>query len=143
MPMAVVASDNSFKVTYDGGSVPDIKAGTGLKLYIESSQLRLTRDKLDVIAIPISSVTEISYGQDVHRRVGAAIGIGVVTLGVGALMALTKSKKHFVGLTWANGDQKGGFAMQCDKNDYRGVLTGLEGVTGKKAVDSATLTVKN
>jgi len=142
-PMAVVASDNSYKVTYDGGSVPDIKAGTGLKLYIESNQLRLTRDKLNVVAIPVSSVTEISYGQDVHRRVGAAIGIGVVTLGVGALMALTKSKKHFVGLTWANEDQKGGFAMQCDKNDYRGVLTGLEGVTGKKAVDSATLTVKN
>ena len=143
MPMAVVAGDNSYKVTYDGGSIPDIKTGTGLKLYIESNQLRLTRDKLNVIAIPISSVTEISYGQDVHRRVGAAIGIGIVTLGVGALMALTKSKKHFVGLTWANGDQKGGFAMQCDKNDYRGVLTGLEGVTGKKAVDSATLTVKN
>ena len=58
-------------------------------------------------------------------------------------MALTKSKKHFVGLTWANGDQKGGLAMQCDKDDYRGVLTGLEGITGKKAVDSATLTVKN
>jgi len=142
-PLVVIASDNSYKVTYDGGSVPDIKAGTGLNLYIESNQLRLTRDKLNVIAIPVSSVTEISYGQDVHRRVGAAIGIGVVTFGVGALMALTKSKKHFVGLTWANGDQKGGLAMQCDKNEYRGVLTGLEGVTGKKAVDSSTLTVKN
>ena len=62
---------------------------------------------------------------------------------LGALMALAKSKKHFVGLTWVNGDQKGGFAMQCDKNDYRGVLTGLEGITGKKAVDSEALTVKN
>ena len=142
-PMAVVAGDNSYKVTYDGGSVPDIKTGTGLKLYIESNQLRLTRDKVSVIAIPVSSVTEISYGQDVHRRIGAAVGVGIVTLGVGALLALTKSKKHFVGLTWANGDQKGGFAMQCDKSDYRGVLTGLEGVTGKKAVDSETLTVKN
>jgi hypothetical protein len=58
-------------------------------------------------------------------------------------MALTKSKKHFIGLTWVNGDQKGGFAMQCDKKDYRGVLTGLEGITGKKAVDSTALTVKN
>jgi hypothetical protein len=58
-------------------------------------------------------------------------------------MALTKSKKHFVGLTWAEGDKKGGFAMQCDKNDYRGVLAGLEGVTGKKAVDSDAMTVKN
>ena len=32
-------------------------------------------------------------------------------------MALSKSKKHFVGLTWADGEHKGGFAMQRDKND--------------------------
>ena len=30
-------------------------------------------------------------------------------------MALSKSKKHFVGLTWADGDKKGGLAMQCDR----------------------------
>jgi hypothetical protein len=143
LPMAVFAGDNGYKVTYDGGSLPDMKSGTGMKLYIEANQIRLVRDKADVIVIPASSVTEISYGQDVHRRVGAAIGLAVVTLGLGALMALTKSKKHFVGLTWANGDQKGGFAMQCDKNDYRGVLAGMEGVTGKKAVDSSAMTVKN
>ena len=143
VPLAVFAADNSYKINYDGGSLPDIKAGTGMKLYIDSNQIRLVREKTDVVTIPASAVTEISYGQDVHRRVGAAIGIGVVTLGIGALMALTKSKKHFVGLTWANGDQKGGFAMQCDKNEYRGVLAGLEGITGKKAVDSAALTVKN
>jgi hypothetical protein len=46
-------------------------------------------------------------------------------------------------LTWAANDQKGGFAQQRDKNDYRGVLAGLEGVTSKEAVDSATMTVKN
>ena len=143
LPIAMSAADNSYKVEYDGGSVPDIKGGTDLKLYLDANQIRFVKDKREVLTIPASTVTEISYGQDVHRRVGAAIGIGVVTLGVGALMALTKSKKHFVGLTWANGDQKGGLAIQCDKNDYRGVLTGLEGITGKKAVDSATLTVKN
>jgi hypothetical protein len=38
---------------------------------------------------------------------------------------------------------KGGFAMQCDKNEYRGILAGLEGVTGKKNVNSETMTVKN
>jgi hypothetical protein len=46
-------------------------------------------------------------------------------------------------LTWAAGETKGGFAMQCDKSDYRGVLAGLEGVTGKKAVNSDAMTVKN
>lgn len=143
VPMAIFAADNNYKVTYDGGSVPDIKAGTGMKLYIDSNQIRLVRNKADVVTIPASAVTEISYGQDVHRRVGAAIGLALVSFGIGALMALTKSKKHFIGLTWVNGDQKGGFAMQCDKNDYRGVLAGLEGITGKKAVDSEALTVKN
>lgn len=143
VPLAVFAGDNAYKVTYDGGSIPDTKAGTGMKLFIESNQIRLVKDKNDVVTIPASAITEISYGQDVHRRVGAAIGLAVVSFGIGALMALTKSKKHFVGLTWADGNKKGGFAMQCDKNDYRGVLAGLEGVTGKKAVDSDAMTVKN
>jgi CxxC motif-containing protein (DUF1111 family) len=143
MPLAVFAGDNAYKVTYDGGSIPDTKTGTDMKLFIDSNQVRLVRNKTEVITIPASAVTEISYGQDVHRRVGAAIGLAVVSFGIGALMALTKSKKHFVGLTWADGDKKGGLAMQCDKNDYRGVLAGLEGITGKKAVDSDTMTVKN
>ena len=143
IPLSVFGGENSYKVTYDGGSLSDAKAGTGMKLFIESNQIRLVRDRADVIVIPSAAVTEISYGQDVHRRVGAAIGLAVISFGIGALMALTKSKKHYVGLTWTNGEKKGGFAMQCDKNDYRGVLAGLEGITGKKAVDSDAMTVKN
>ena len=95
VPATLFAADNGYKVAYDGGSVPDIKAGVGLKLFIESNQIRLVRDKTNVVTIPASSVTEISYGQDVHRRVGAAIGIGVVTLGVGALMALYEIQEAF------------------------------------------------
>jgi hypothetical protein len=114
-----------------------------MRLFVDPNQVRLVKDKTNVMTIPASAVTEISYGQDVHRRVGAAIGLAIVSFGIGALMALTKSKKHYVGLTWAEGDKKGGFAMQCDKSEYRGVLAGLEGITGKKAVDSDEMTVKN
>ncbi len=105
--------------------------------------MRLVKDNTDIATIPSSAITEISYGQDVHRRVGAAIGLAVISLGIGGLMALTKSKKHYVGLTWVDGDKKGGFAMQCDKNEYRGILAALEGVSGKKAVNSDAMTVKN
>jgi len=107
-----------------------VKAGNCVRLFIDNS-IRVARDKADLVSIPPSAVTEISYGQDVHRRVGAAIGLAVFTLGIGALMALTKSEKKFVGLTWVDGEKKGGFAMQCDKNEYRGILSGLEGITGK------------
>jgi len=145
IPLAVFAADkqSGYRVIYDGGSLSDLKAGTGLRLYIDANGIRFVKDKTEITNIPASAITEISYGQDVHRRVGTAIAVGVFTLGLGALTALSKSKKHYVGLTWANGDQKGGLAMQCDKSDYRGVLAGLEGVTGKKAVNSETMTVKN
>lgn len=142
-PVSAFAGDNGYKVSYDGGSLPDLKAGTDVRMVIDGQNIRVVKDKREVAVIPAASVTEISYGQDVHRRIGAAIGIGVFTLGVGALMALTKSKKHFVGLTWDDGGKKGGFAFQADKNDYRGLLAGLEGITGKKAVNSDTMTVKN
>src|SRR5712671_4113631 len=135
IPIATSAADGGYKIAYDGGSVSDVKVGTRLKLYMDSNKIQLVSDK-SLVSIPPSAVTEISYGQDVHRRVGTAIAVGYFTLGLGGLIALTKSKKHFVGLTWINGDQKGGLVMHCDKNTYRGVLTGLEGVTGKKAVDS-------
>lgn len=145
-PMVTLAADapsNTYKIMYDGGSVLGVKAGENVNLVLEQDTIRLKKKSGEIIAIPTKSVTEVSYGQDVHRRVGAAIGLAVISLGLGALLALTKSKKHFVGITWADGDKKGGFAMQCDKNDYRGVLAGLEGITGKKAVDSDAMTVKN
>jgi hypothetical protein len=144
VPFAMFAANtqNGYNVTYDGGSLPE-KAGSGAKLYIDGTTVRLAKDKTDIVTIPASAITEISYGQDVHRRVGAAIGLAFVSLGIGALMVLTKSKKHYVGLTWVDGDKKGGFAMQCDKNEYRGILAALEGVSGKKAVNSDAMTVKN
>lgn len=141
--VAFASSENSYKVIYDGGSLPDLKTGTKVKMYIEGNVVKFIDGKNEVAAIPASSITEISYGQDVHRRIGTAVGLAVISLGIGALTALSKSKKHYVGITWVDGDKKGGLAMQCDKNDYRGVLAGLEGISGKKAVDSESMTVKN
>jgi hypothetical protein len=145
IPTCAFAADNGYKVIYDGGSIPGIKPGTTVRLYVEPTEVRLFDDKgkNELVAIPASSITEVSYGQDVHRRVGAAIGLAVVSLGIGALMLFSKSKKHFVGTTWANGEQKGGLAMQCDKNEYRGILAAMEGISGKKAVNSDAMTVKN
>jgi hypothetical protein len=82
--MLALAEDSGYKLTYDGGSVPGVKAGTGVKLYIEANQIRFVKDKKDIAVVPASAVTEISYGQDVHRRVGTAVAVGVFTLGLGS-----------------------------------------------------------
>jgi hypothetical protein len=146
VPASMVGRDvhqTSYDVTYDGGSLTNVRGGSNLKLYINSSSVRFAKGKADVLAIPASAITDIAYGQDVHRRVGTAVAVSVVSFGLGALTALTKSKKHFIGLTWANDDQKGGLAIQCDKNDYRGILAALEGISGRKVLNSENMTVKN
>ncbi len=143
VPTCAFAADNSYKVIYDGGSLATLKSGAKVQLFIDQKDIRVEVDKKELVSLPAASITEVSYGQDVHRRIGTAIGLAVISLGVGALMMFSKSKKHFVGITWANGEQKGGFAMQCDKNEYRGILSALEGVSGKKAVNSDAMTVKN
>jgi len=139
----MAAGEGGHKVSYDGGSISIVKPGTSLRLFVSPEKINLKKDQFDVAAIPPEAVTELSYGQDVHRRIGAAIGLAVVSLGIGALMALTKSKKHYIGLTWDDHGKKGGVAFQADKSDYRGILAGLEGVTGKKTVNTDAMSVKN
>ena len=100
LPVLMFAGDvPSYNATYDGGSLTNVKGGSGLKIYINQSSVRFVKDKVDVVSIPASAITEVSYGQDVHRRVGTAVGVGLVSFGIGALVALSKSKKHFIGLT--------------------------------------------
>jgi hypothetical protein len=139
----MLAGDNSYKVTYDGGSIPDQKAGTGMKLFIVANQICLVKEKGEIVTIPAASVTEISHGQDVHRRVGAGDRACSCFLRHRSPYGSHEVKEALCRVTWADGDKKGGFAMQRDKNDYRGTLAGLEGITGKKAVGSDTMTVKN
>jgi hypothetical protein len=138
------ANPATFKVKYRGGSLANVKSGADLVLVVESGAVRfLDAKKKEVVNIPASTITEVSYGRDVHRRVGTAIGLALITpFGIGALAVLTKSKKHYVGLIWNEGTKKGGLAMQCDKKDYRGVLAALEAVSGKKSIDPAALSVK-
>ena len=74
LPVSALAEAAGYKVAYDGGSIPQ-KAGTSMYLYIETNQIRLAQKSEVLATIPSSAVTEISYGQDVHRRVGTAIGL--------------------------------------------------------------------
>ena len=68
IPVASIAGENGYKVVYDGGSLTDTKTGAGIRLFIDSNQIRFVNGATAVATIPAASVTEISYGQDVHRR---------------------------------------------------------------------------
>jgi hypothetical protein len=137
----------SYETIYSGGSLPGVKSNQYLQLHIGSDAIRLyaehhgrQRDDEAQLSLMASSITDLSYGQEVHRRVGTAVAVGVLSLGVGLLVVLSKSKKHYIGIVWSDGSNKGGMVLQADKNEFRGILAALEGLTGKKAVNTDTPT---
>jgi Phage capsid family len=44
-------------------------SSTGLRLVINGDHVGFVKDKAEILGLPASAITEISYGQDVHRRV--------------------------------------------------------------------------
>lgn len=71
VPIAVFSGDNSHKVTCDGGRYLIYKAGTGLKLYIEANQIRLAKNKTDVITIPATAVTDGTHSETAKQLIEA------------------------------------------------------------------------
>ena len=71
VPTAVLAEETGYKITYDGGSIPETKAGTGLKMFIEGNQVRFVRDKKDFVTIPASA----GHGNQLWSRCSPASGV--------------------------------------------------------------------
>lgn len=128
------AQGNTFtKVRYNGGSIsttvkPD---DWDNKLVVNADAIVLTLKDGQSVSIPPKQVTGLSYGQEAHRRVGTAIGLAVISLGVGALFALHKTKLHYIGVNYtANDGKKQGLLLQGDKSNFRAIIVALQGVTG-------------
>src|SRR5215471_3719769 len=103
------AQGNTFtKVRYNGGSVstkvkPD---DWDNKLTVSSEAIVLALKDGQTVTIPPKQVTSLSYGQEAHRRVGTAVGLAVISLGIGALFALHKTKLHYIGVNYKDTDGK-------------------------------------
>jgi len=128
------ADGNTFnRVRYNGGSVsttvkPDDWDNT---LIVNSDAIVLKLKDEKSVSIPPKQVTSLSYGQEAHRRVGTAVGIGLVTLGAGALFALHKTKLHYIGVNYTDSTgSKQGILLQGDKSNFRAIIVALQGVTG-------------
>ena len=44
-----IEKGNVYNIKYDGGSLPDAKAGMDMKLYIDSDKIRVMREKSEVV----------------------------------------------------------------------------------------------
>lgn len=128
------AEGNSWnKVRYNGGTLQtkvDPKDWNN-HLTISSDTITLQLKDEQHIEIPTKAVTGLSYGQEAHRRVGTMIALGILVSPIALFGLMHKTRLHFIGIEYTLPDgKKGGLLLQGDKDNYRAILTALEGATG-------------
>jgi hypothetical protein len=128
------AQGNSFKrVRYNGGSVASKVDPKEWKntLTVTSEMITLRLKDGQGVDIPAKQVTSLSYGQEAHRRVGTMVALAILIAPVALFGLLHKTRLHFIGIQYATPDGKSaGILLQGDKDNYRGMLVALQGVTG-------------
>lgn len=132
------AQDASIPMKYEGGS---LTFAPHAGLHVAVGNAITIKQGRQAYSIAPGAITEVSYGSDVHRRVGAAIGTALFSFGLGAMLLLVKTKKHYVGILWDGVDMqgarvRGGSVFKVGKGHYRGFIAALEGLTGMKAVNA-------
>ncbi len=125
---------NSFdKVRYNGGSVASTVSPKDWdnSLTITPSLITLALKDGKKLEIPPKAVTSLSYGQEAHRRVRTMIALAVLVAPVALFGLFHKTRLHYIGIQYQTPDGKdGGILLQGDKDSYRAILVGLQGVRG-------------
>jgi len=132
--LVVYAEGNTFtKVRYNGGSVPSKVSPHewSNKLTVTPEAILLELKDKQRLEIAPKTVTSLSYGQEAHRRVGTMIALAVLVAPVALFGLFHKTRLHFIGIQYTTPDHKsGGVLLQGDKDNYRGILLALQGVSG-------------
>ncbi len=132
--LVVQGQGNSFnRIRYNGGSVDSNvnPKDWDNRLTITGDTITLALKDGKTVNIPDKSVTSLSYGQEAHRRVGTMIALAVLVAPVALFGLFHKTRLHYIGIQYMTPDKKtAGILLQGDKNNYRAILVGLQGVTG-------------
>jgi len=130
----VVAQGNQFKVRYAGGSVastvkPDDWGNT---ITVNSEAILLKFKDGQEIKIDPKEVKLLTHSRHASRRIGRYAALAIVSP-LFLLGMLKKNKQHFIGIATETADgTKNGYNLQSKNEQYRALMTALEGVTGVK-----------
>ena len=128
LALPTFAGIGSKEAAFRGGTITTIKDGMETQLTLGAEALQF-----HTLKIPYAQIEELEYGQKAGRRVGAAIALGVTTLGVGALPILfSKKRKHYLTVNYNDGTANQAVVFELGKDMVRQAITTLQTRTGKK-----------
>ncbi len=114
-PISAIAADTGYKIGYDGGSIPNVKAGTDMRLYIDGTNIRIMKGSDQIALVPrcFGYRNKLWPGCSPPRRRCHRCRC-CLFWHRSRLLALTISgkAKHFIGLTWDDSGKKGGLCIE-------------------------------
>lgn len=98
--------------------------GQGGRLAVSSDAIRFTnKSGREFFSIPSAAVTDLFYSRVSGRRIKTA-------LFVSPLLLFSKGKKHYLTISFSDGDRlAGAVEFRLDKKNYRGLLRAVESVS--------------
>jgi len=124
------AADQAFQ----GTQMPDLK-GKQIPVSLLFSENRRAIEASAggrlIAAVPYAAIDTISYEYTKRHRITQGAVIMVASLGAGAVVMLTQSKKHFLTIEFHDGTATKELVLRMDKSEYKDILTTAEVQTGK------------
>ncbi len=120
------------KIRYNGGTV-----STNVDPEDWHNQLTVASDRIVLalkdgqsVNIDPTLVSNLSYGQEAHRRVGTMVALGILLTPIALFGLFHKTRLHYIGVEYKTADGKNaGLLIQAHKDNYRAVLQALRGAT--------------
>jgi len=132
---------NTFnKVRYNGGSIASTVKSDEWNNTLVVAEDKITFKFKDGVVREVDPkhVTGLSYGTEATRRTKTIIAVAILLSPVALFALMHKNRKHFIGIEWNENDKKGGVLLQGDKDNYKGMLMALRGVTGAPVAVAAS-----
>jgi opacity protein-like surface antigen len=129
-----VSQGNEFKVRYVGGSLPSsVKPDDWGNTITVSPELIVVKLKDgQTVNIDPKTVKLMTHSRHASRKIGTYAALAIVSP-LFLLGMLKKNKRHFIGIATEDAEgKKNGYNFQAKNEQYRAVITALEGVTGMK-----------
>ncbi len=124
---SAMAGEKNYKVDYVGGSL-NLKAKTGLKLYIMRDSVELRKGNDTVVSIPASALA-VSVSRNGVKP--PSIGLAAATLGWSSVVAMKHMKINAIGFDWIENGKPQNIVVGAGY-EAREMLANLETLTGKK-----------
>jgi len=86
----------------------------------------------DFVTIPYDQLDKFSYEYTKKHRITQGAIVMVASLGVGAIVMLTKSKSHWLYIDFHEQNAPKSVVLRMDKNDYKNICAAVKTHTGKE-----------